>query len=190
MVVEQFQRQTAIKASLGDVQSSSLVEGKEDQPTALELASGERSGRVSVIAVLVDVGEREGWIDDGTGLLQVRSFDVLKWPLVGSLVHVVGRVREYGSQRYLAVEVVRVIDAGWALVRKRELELRRSLTHASHPPGVELVSMVDQLDDGQGADYESIKTMLNRNDAEQLMQSALESGTLFQVAPGRLKVLR
>jgi len=202
MVVESFVRQPALKVLVADVQNGTLVAGDEEQPTVLEVAPGERSGRVSMMAALVSVGDREAWIDDGSGILQLRVFDSVIWPPVGSVVHVVGRVREYGGQRYIAVEIVRGISPTWAAVRKLEIAGRGAV--AKRPVGSgadagttmnmtsasDLVGVVDRLDDGRGADYEAIKTALGRSDAESLMQGALESGVLFQVAPGRLKVLR
>jgi len=52
-----------------------------------------------------------------------------------------------------------------------------------------IISLIDKLDTGDGADLQKIISELNILNAEKLIQALMEEGEIFQVKPGRLKVM-
>ena len=65
------------------------------------------------IIILIEQGNgfEEFIIDDGTGQLPIRNFDVaIKiGGAVGDVVNIIGRIRDYNDQRYLLTEIINKI---------------------------------------------------------------------------------
>ena len=49
--------------------------------------------------------------------------------------------------------------------------------------------MIKEVDAGQGADTQEIITKLNVEDAESIITKLLEQGEVFEIKPGKLKIL-
>ncbi len=56
-------------------------------------------------------------------------------------------------------------------------------------PREKIVKLIKELDRGEGVRIEEIITKSFLNDAEQLIEKMLEHGDLFQILPGKIKVL-
>ncbi len=52
-----------------------------------------------------------------------------------------------------------------------------------------IISLIDKFDTGDGADLQKVISELNILNAEKLIQALMEEGEIFQVKPGRLKVM-
>ena len=147
---------------------------------------------------------------------QNASLDNLK---IGDCVLVIGRPREFGGSIYVLPETSRVItDTRWLEVRKLELE-RNSFPIApqkgSEMPagesrkGVEdnpndaveeefvgaasinsiVCDVIKRLDRGEGADFDEVVKQASSPEAESTVLSLLKNGDIFEVSPGKLKVL-
>jgi len=87
---------------------------------------GDKISRVKVVGTVVDkyVGEEMESlrIDDGTSQLRCKSFgpEVKLDVELGDLVEVIGKVREYGGEIYILVELVKRIDFNNFLLHKLE----------------------------------------------------------------------
>ncbi len=156
-------------------------------------------------------------VDDGTGRIAVRAFEerqMLQDLQIGDLVNVIGKPREYGAEVYLVPEIARRIDDPlWAEVRKRELERvsstimqpaqeRIAAKTAPQQPGSEkeeddaiitprdkLLTAIRALDDGNGVEVETILARSADAQAGKMLQGMLLRGDIFEVKPGRIKIL-
>ena len=66
-------------------------------------------------------------VDDGSGTISLRTFDdanPFSELIVGSTMMVIGRPREYGTEKYIIPEIIKKINnPKWVSVRQKELEL-------------------------------------------------------------------
>lgn len=157
-------------------------------------------------------------VDDGTGRISCRSFeknDSFEKVNPGDFVLLVGKVREYG-ERYIAAEILRKLDdKRWLDLRKSEMKLRDLKTPPAAPtknkfaernpavsegvveeelveeanPKQKIFEFIRKLDKGNGAEVELILKELGSNDGERIIDSLLKTGDIFEVGPGRIKVL-
>lgn len=198
-------RNVAVKARISDILNGRFV--KDDVSAGYVVVGGTNVYRVNVVASLVYKSEQQNSsaavIDDGTGKISLRVFenrDIFSNADIGDFVLVIGRVREFSSERYIMPEIVKkVADAEWVKLRKLELEsfdfgdakIKIEIPAAEAPQAVseEVYSLIKSLDTGDGADFDSVIKNSKSNDAEQAIGRLLESGDVFEVKPGKLKVL-
>jgi len=206
-----FKRQVAVKLYIQE-----LIQGQYEvregwEPNVVKTSRGNVS-RANIVAVIVDKESVEGvtsWtLDDGTGKMVVRSFeqDVSFTVEVGQLVLVIGKPRKYGNEIYIVPEIIRPTDALWGKYRKAELgePKERSVVIAERPgvqaetveetnTGLTLVEKMLQIikakDSGEGAGMEEVVRESNLPDGERLLDQMLKQGDIFQIKPGRVKVL-
>lgn len=206
-------RQTACKVRIKDVLNSKYVKNEGFNPNYLEINSKEVS-RVNIIAVIVDKSGISNYkaleIDDGTGKISARAFEngvSLDNINVGDVVLVIGRPREFSSEKYVLIETIKKTDSAWAKVRKLELE-RENLEEYSaaqvntvsnennlveenivdDSPANKVIKLIKELDKGDGVAIEDILSK-NINDADKIIDMLLKEGDIFEIRPGRLKVL-
>ncbi len=122
-----FQRSTAQKVSLGEIQNGEFIHGNEQEANYLLTKKGKKIFRVNIIAAVVDkqtVGTITNMIlDDGTGKLILRSFEEnegIKKIEVGTVILIIGKVRTFNEEKYVSPEVVRRIEPLWLKVRAHE----------------------------------------------------------------------
>lgn len=130
---QQFQRLTAFKTSLKDVMSANFINQKE----GIDYLEYEklRVSRVRIVATIVakKVNEDKTYaylvVDDGTETIRVKSWkedvEKLEKPVIGDVIEMVGRVKEWEGERYLTCELLKVInDPNHWLYHKYELLLQ------------------------------------------------------------------
>jgi hypothetical protein len=155
------------------------------------------SPRVDVMGVVVaaDNSRPASFVaDDGSGLILVRRFDSGNAPGVGQPVCVIGRLRDSG-ERYIACEVAKVIDAIWLEVRKLELAKRPVPEAAPAPVAVAdedaesgLLVLIRTLDTGEGALLDDVIQQAGP-DAERKLRLMMSKGDIYELSPGRIKIL-
>ena len=117
----------------------------------------------------------------------------------------IGRPREYGSEKYIVPEIVRVIDnKKWIDIRKLEIELHNKrnkrvkkdvvlkeevVEEKKESQADKIFKLIKEIDDGEGADTEEIISKANVEYAEKIIANLLEEGEIFEIKPGKLKVL-
>lgn len=211
---KQYRREIAQKASIAGILSGDFVEA-EDGTTALNI-NGLQIKRANILATIVDKTEageayKSMVADDGTGQIKLRFFDDAQQLFgkmeVGDFALIIGKPRHYGSERYIAPELIKALkDVRWAEVRKLELkaqqtqvrEAKESVTKdkTSQLPNndvvskakVEVYQAVKELDKGGGADVTDVVVKCGSN-AEALIKEMTKAGDLFEVSPGKLKAL-
>lgn len=162
------------------------------------IQEGMQTRRVNLAGIVVIKEESANFqsmfIDDGTGKIMVRNFYNLPSFAefsVGDFVAAIGNCREFSNERYIAAEVVRKIDPAWIRVRQAELEINFSKPDQCLKvnSGLDVLSAVKDLDDGKGAPLSKILEMSSNEDIKLKIDFLLKKGEIFEISPGRLKVL-
>jgi RPA family protein len=170
-----------------------------------------------IIAKLDD--EKNYTVDDGSGTIDLRWFedvDSFKNFNTGELVNIVGRIREYNNIKYILPEIIRKIDnPKWLELRKHELGKREKCQETLQPveqpkpesptvtefedvvnatPAKEstvdkLIKVIKEKDAGEGVDIDEVIAASSIPEADSLIKRLLEEGDIFEIKPGRIKVL-
>lgn len=205
--MEQQKRQIAHKVRIKEVLNGSYVKEGGWEPNHVQLQDGLKVSRINIIGTIVDKSENSGFqnvlMDDGSGKISVRFFQDYKLANgvnIGDIVLVIGRIREYGIERYIVPEIMRRIDdKRWVEVRKLELKSKRPVQSIVVPvnkqvpnivsPLQNIYALIKKLDTGDGADIGSVIENAHQPDAEKMITSLLEKGEIFEVRKGKVKVL-
>ncbi|MBI2575416.1 OB-fold nucleic acid binding domain-containing protein [Candidatus Woesearchaeota archaeon] len=210
-----MKRQTAYKAAIRDLLEGEEQQNEEFQTSQI-LLRGKAAGRINLAATVVAASpeEKSCLLDDGTGTIKAMFFEQqasTSLPQVGDTIIITGRIRVYGGNRYVSAETEKKADTRAIALRKLELE-KESLLYKKAPAqakeeyeGAEemvveeadtkammLRSMIKELDEassGNGADEEEIIRKSNLPNPETIIRGLIEVGEVFEVRPGKLKVM-
>ncbi|MBI2546297.1 hypothetical protein HYV81_03895 [Candidatus Woesearchaeota archaeon] len=196
MADEELKRATAYKVSVKELLNGTFLR-TDNAPSFLLSENGRKILRVNLIGILVEIISETMWLlDDGTGSIMVRSFNKLPFYVAGDLVLVIGKVREINEERYIVVEIARKLtDNGWLRLRAAELQKEIPVQQAvaietveQMADGQEIYDSIKKLDTGNGVAL-SVLTEKFGEGAEAYVSKLLEHGEIFEVQPGRVKVL-
>jgi hypothetical protein len=209
MAEEQIKRQTARKLWIRDILAGSYIKEEGMKPNYVLLADNSRAARVNLIGVAVSAsadGMPTFVLDDGSGKITVRAFEpspTLSAIQVGDVVMLIGKPRNFSNEMYVLPEIVKKLtDLAWLEVRKRELGTAPIVTAAPQETSdteqvvdesfsltETVLNAVRSLDAGIGADTQSVIEQIGARDAEKTIQFLLQNGDIFEISPGKLKVL-
>jgi len=196
-------RQTAHKIRIKDILDSKYVKTEGFAPNYLE-AHGKEISRINIIGIVVQKSDLNNFknltIDDGTGKISSRVFEnneLLDKINIEDIVVIIGRPREFSSEKYILIEIIKKIDPSWARVRKLELEKigiqnkvlnNNPVEEVAVSPTNEILKLVKDLDKGDGV---SIEEVLSKNikGIDKMIDGLLKEGNIFEIKPGKLKVL-
>ena len=215
---KQFKRETAQKFSAGEILKGEFTE-TGDGALAMSIAGRPvRRINMLATIVDKDSSESQSYkslvVDDGTAQISLRFFDT-DTPLfdkleVGDFAIIVGKPRRYGSEVYITPEILKQLsNVKWAEVRRLELAALRGrigapkadifergvaaveeeLEDAVGKDKQQVYKIVKELDAGRGADLSEVAIKCGVGNAELIIRDMLKNGDLFEVLPGRLKVL-
>ena len=203
---KEFQkRQIAYKISIADILKSNFV--KDNFSVGYIKLNGLNISRVNVIGTVVYKIEKDTnpiiFLDDGTGKISLRSFEsnyFFSKIDVGDVALVIGRVREFNGEIYIMQEILKKVDnVDWLNLRKLELkninyhdeDLKNSDANSADAVDFneEIFSLIRKLDDGNGAITDDVIKNSNKSDAEKIINKLLENGDIFEIKPGKIKVL-
>lgn len=204
-------RQVAYKVGVKSLLEGSYIRNEGEWEPNYVLAGDKKISRANILGVLVlKSGDDERFqtivIDDGSEKISIRSFEEtskLNEFNIGDIVRVIGRIREFGSERYIVPEILKKIeDADWIKVRRAELgleERNKKETEAKEEvvqtdeavelPSEKIFKLIREMDSGNGADAEEVVSKSDGRDTEKIIAHMLEEGEIFEVKPGKLKVL-
>jgi len=168
----------ARKLKIKDIVGAKFVKS-DDEPNHIVIGDLKAS-KINLIAVTVGSEEAGIVLDDGTGRIEARFSDMQR-PALGDVVLMIARPREFNQTIYLVPEIIRKISPAWLEFRRKEI------SDQSFSRTERLLKVIQRLDKGSGADVEDIKSTVPESD--KLISMLLESGDIFEVKPGRLKVL-
>ncbi len=200
---KQQKRQVAYKVRIKDILDGEYVKEEGWMPNYVRLVDGAKVSRVNIIGTIVLKTDEQNYksiiIDDASGKLPVRSFEeheLFNGVEIGDVVLIIGRPREFG-EKYIVPEIIKKInDQAWIEVRKVELKKPELKVNeekidekAISNPADKIFSLIKEADKGNGVDIEDIIKRSNISDAEKIIRGLLEEGEVFELKPGRIKVL-
>lgn len=221
-------RQVAFKVSINDVQEGDFIKQDGWEPNFVEI-NGNKVSRANLLGtVVMKSDENNLMIDDGSGRMQLRVFEdnlLFKDVDVGDLVNTIGRIREFGMEKYLIPEIIKKItNSLWAEVRKRELKVSQNSTVSmnNNSSGVvdkkiktnevkenetpveeiavdsdegeddeydKVIKIIKEKDNGEGILVEEIFEETGISEQEEIINQLLMKGEIFEIKPGKYKVL-
>lgn len=198
---KQFQkRNVACKILISSILNGDFA--KDDLSAGYVKINDAVISRVNVIANLVYKTEENGYysaiIDDGTAKVSLKIFEKKSFFSnidVGDVILVIGRIREYADERYIMPEIIKKLDITWMTLRKLELKEEimgdkaeaASSTKENIDASKSFYELIKKLDNGEGVAIEDL--IGHDGDAEKIVSRLLEHGDIFEIKPGRLKVL-
>jgi len=196
--MEEIKRQIARKISIDDLQKGVYIRQEGWQSNFVQTPGGDKVSRINMVGTVVAQQDAQCSIDDGTGRIDIRTFDQsqsLPKLTIGQVIMVIGRPREFDSEMYILPEIVKpVIDKKWIEVRLKELRRNEKIMVEATPQQKKEVGMqkvyeaIKDLDQGNGVNTEDILQKLNAPQTEEIIQKLLREGELFEIAPGKLKI--
>lgn len=199
-------RSPAAKIWIKDINDAEFIDGEQ---SGIQLGD-QIISRVNLMGVVINKTQ-EGQqgdiqtidIEDATGKIQARTFDAVKKSNadVGDCVFLIGRVRKYNNQKYIATEIIKKINQPeWIEVRKKETPLQlqeqkiQPLQEEKKPIEKEtelqkIILLIKQKDTGAGVDYDELQKEINSPNAEDMLQLLVQTGEIFHITPTRIKVL-
>jgi RPA family protein len=201
---------TAFKVFVRDAVERTLNKD-EDNRSYIEY-DGQQIFTVRVMGVAVSKYDSERFtiltLDDSTETVSVRFFgedkDMAASVSVGDTVDVIGTLREYEDETYIAPRMITKIGhPNWEIVRNLELLLRAKKTGIAVPqeevldteeePKSDLkpivLSLIERLDEGDGADYNSILKESGVKDTEldPTLNDLLSGSDIYEPKIGKFK---
>ncbi|TKJ17398.1 hypothetical protein CEE44_02585 [Candidatus Woesearchaeota archaeon B3_Woes] len=207
-------RNVAYKVMVKDILKSNYVKVEGWTPNYLVLGDGKQISRVNLIGTIIDkpLTENPGYqnivIDDGSGNIGIRTFEekgILNNFNIGDSILIIGRPREFGKEKYVIPEIIKKIEnKRWIELRKLEMGVSFSKEQKKEQPSkvdvydleedivVEdsnLFALIKKLDKGEGADFNEIVEKSNNQEAEKIINNMIKQGELFEINPGKIKIL-
>ncbi len=203
------ERQVAHKIKVKAILDEKFVKQEGMLPSYIT-HRGKKISRVNIVGTVVakDVNElfESIVIDDGSGSISVRSFEKngnFQNFALGDIVLIIGKIREYGNERYIVNEIIKKInDRKFVDLRKLEInlselkcapeEIKESEDAAEEEietPLKKVFEIIKKLDSGDGADFYGVVKDSGVENCEGVIESLLKMGHVFELKPGKLKVL-
>jgi len=203
------ERQVAHKIKVKTVLDEKFVKQEGMLPSYV-LHGGKKISRLNIIGAIVSKDANELFesvmVDDGSGSISVRSFEkkgIFQDFVLGDVVLIIGKIREYGGERYIINEIIKKINDR-KLVDLRKLELKLSELHyvpekvreseevaeeEIETPLKKVFDVIKKLDAGEGADFYEVLKNAGIENGEETIEKLLKMGHIFELKPGKLKVL-
>jgi len=145
-----------------------------------------QDSKVHIVGTVVQLQANQGWqqgiLDDGTGIVEFRIFSERSIVSLGDQARIIGRPRIFGVTKYINTNIIKKIDnPNWLKVWQLEV--------AEQKPEVNILDLIRNLDDGQGASIEDIISKSGLSNAYELISYLKNRGDVFETRPGRIKVL-
>jgi len=204
--VEKTKRYVAYIVRIKDILEGRFVKEEGELAPNYILVKNKQVSRANVMGVVIAL-DNDIVINDGSGSIALRSFEEKKYEVnVGDIVLVIGRPREFNNERYILPEIVKKIENNkWVELRKSELRLMdlnnkeaiKTEEVVEKAIGVnntinnadKIFKLIKERDNGDGADISEVISASGVADSEALIKNLLKEGEIFEIRPGRLKVL-
>jgi RPA family protein len=212
----EFERSTAKICTIQELNTGKFIKNEGWEPSYIVTEFG-KIMRANIIGVIVSKENNTCILDDGSGKVILRSFSGNINTEIGDLVNVIGKPRQFNDDLFLNIEIIKKIkNKKWVDFRKKELSLRQKkeveieedyISLKEDKPETKnqeklikqetenlgkaeiIIKIIDKLDNGPGADIEEVKKECNFDDVDKIIKSLMEEGDVFQIKPGRLKVM-
>lgn len=203
---QQFKRNTAYKLRIGDLLVGKQVVNDE-KFNFLELGS-KKVVRVNLLGNIVDKYESDGerkyiffTLDDGSGQIKAKAFsdDSQKFKnfFQGQTVILIGTLRFWNNELYIAPEIIREMNPRYLLLRKLETEKNRMQNTPVEKEQImaikdRILDLIRGSEEKGGIELTEINSNFqNFSPAiiNQEIQKLLEEGIVFEPRPGKVRYL-
>ena len=203
--------------SIRDIIGGTYVQEQENEPNYLLTIKKEKIYRCNIMATIL-TKEKNGFIinftvDDGSGIIVVRSFEINKLIeelKVGDTILIIGKIRVYNNDKYVSPEILKKIDPIWLKTRiipknfdkpeeivkhinssqnTEEIIEEEIIDNMENFPFQKIIKLIKELDNGEGVFIDNILEKSSLKDTEKIIEKMMERGEIFQIGPGRVKVL-
>jgi RPA family protein len=212
-------RLIAHNVAISEILGGRYVKEEGWNPSYIITENNLQISRVNIIATTISKSNVEDKfdyiiVDDGSGEITLRNFGeigIFKNINIGDTILIVGKVREYAGEnskeKYLVPEILKHTDKRWINVRNIQLdkkkvdkiptekietivEPKKEQPKVDQSPHYSIISMIKEFDKGDGADIQAIIDKNKENkQTENIINSLLLRGDIFEIKPGKLKVL-
>jgi len=161
-----------------------------------------QAGRFNIIGIIVEKDEQSITLDDSTGTIKAFSFEgpIFSAYNIGDIVILIGRPRLFGEQKYIVPEIVKPLkEKEWIRYRslcwgerKPEPVVEKKAEETVSEQDFDLDLIIDaikKLDSGEGVTVDEIGKEIRKEDFDQHMIGLVERGEIFEIRPGRFKIL-
>jgi len=203
MPEQQYKRNIAYKLRVGNILSGKLI-FENEKLKAIEL--GDKSiVRVNLIANIIEKYMQEGekkfgsiTLDDASGQIKIKSFgdEVDKFNDLnqGDTIMVIGLLRHWNNEIYIAPEIIKKKSPEFLLIRKLEVEAEHPKTIGKEDLSAlkdRILAMIKEAEKDNGIDIEKIITELHEHPdvINNEIKKLLEEGVAYEPRPGKLRYL-
>ena len=183
-----IKRSTAYRIRLKNIVNSPYEKREGFNPSVIKFNNLEIS-RVNVIASIVgkyltdDQNYCAITLDDGSETIRVKNFGaevgVIKELNVGDIVRIIGKVKEYNEEKYIAGEISKVLNPNWLIVNEIELINQKQTetdtsttdsinkvieTKTNSSENEEIISISSESSDSESSIKQKILQYLKNND--------------------------
>jgi hypothetical protein len=214
-----IKRSTAYRVRISSLVNGEFLRQEGFNPSYI-IINEHQVSRINIIATIVSKYLTEDGnycaltLDDGSETIRAKAFGVdvakIKESTVGSLVRVIGKVKEYNDEIYLIPEVIKEnIDPNWLLIDLVELGKPEFIEDNSisvnikkdklevieikdgNNPNLQIIKLIKSYDSGEGTPVADVikNSKLAELEAKTIIVSLLESGEIFEPKKGILKLL-
>jgi len=199
-------RQTAYWAEIGDILGGTFI--KNDESSSYLTKNGFSVSRVNVFGVVLSKDSNEFFegivLGDGSGTINVKSFEkkgMFEGIQIENVVNVIGKVREYEQSPFISVEIIVKSDKKAFELRKKELPSVQKFYKKEEIPkiaeeevvvsdgGNHVFDLIRELDKGDGVDIGVISEKCKIKNLNEIIEGLVRNGDVFEIKPGKLKVL-
>lgn len=218
-----IERMTARKVRISELMNGRWVKKEGMEPSFVVTDSGEEVSRARVLGTVAarfmaeDGNFASITLDDGTDTIRAKTFKTVK-PVdgfgVGSLVDLVGKVREYNGEVYIIPEVITRVEPNMEMLRRLEL-IRKARDLKSKPEASreearareagekegdagdkkpddtelrkEIIAVIES--EAEGVEYKIIleKVKAPETRIESVLNEILAEGICYEPTPGKVK---
>lgn len=207
--MEQQKRQTAYKIRIKDLFSGNYIKEEGEWAPTYVLFKDKKISRINLIANVIDKYENEDKnygtidLDDGTAVVKGKVWKedvkLIEDIGIGDLVLVIAKVREINNERYLMLEVIKVLkNPAWAEIRKIELdslwgvEERKIEEKIVEQPTIKsrqkILSFIENF--GEIGEEELLNKLgLDKEEVLKIVSELIKEGEIYRPTPGCLRVV-
>lgn len=213
----QIKREVATKTKIKEIIGGKYIKEEGWKPNYILTLDGNIITRVNLIGTIIsnptiEENNQNLTLDDGSGKVMLRSFEngvLLSKCVLGDVINVIGKPREYLGSKYIIPEIIKKIKNNkWLEVRKKELEIKEK-QNINKPKTKEtkkeesfeemvveeendtdkIISLIKELDGGGGVLIDEVIEKSQNQCSEKIINSLIEQGDVFEVQPGKIKIL-
>lgn len=205
---QKAKRQIAKKTDIKSIVLGKYIKEDGWEPNYIITDDNRKLSRVNVMGTVVAIQEdgpsKSITLDDSSASILSRTFENITMfnnIAVGDTILIIGRPRDFNGEKYIIAEIIQKINSQWIKVRQKELSMlpkdnaieKQETKEEIIVEDVlitdkfdEALKLIKELDSGQGVDTD---TLIEKGYPEETLDKLLKNGEIFEISPGKLKIL-